>query len=161
MKFNTEAIIFITFLAVLLTSCKSNISPSTDLKTNNRETLPREIMNHYVVNHGVKSNIPKITVSKFIELAERFQSCQCATEKFVSHWIVDESEYKLITFFNKSEPITFICNSGQPRGSCYIREIDRGSHIKEFKARFASGNELIKYIYDNGIMCKNDGPCVE
>ena len=161
MRFETEPINFIPFLAVLLVSCKSNIGPNVDLKTSNQETLPREIMNHYVVNHGVKSNIPKMTVSKFIELAERFQSCQCATEKFVSHWIVDEDEYKLITFFNESEPLIFICNSEQPRGSCYIREIDRGRHIKDFKARFASGNELIKYIYDNGIMCKNNNPCVK
>jgi len=161
MKSKTKIVVFIPFLAVLLMNCKSDISPNVNLKANSRETLPREIMNHYVVNHGVKSNIPKITVSKFIELAERFQSCRCATEKFVSHWIVDENEYKLMTFFNESAPIVFICDSEPTRGSCYIREIDRGRHIKDFKARFASGNELIKYIYDNGIMCKNDDPCVE
>ena len=161
MKFKLEKIIFLFFLAMMLLSCKSNIRSNANLTSDNQETLPREIMNHYVVNHGVESNIPKMTVSKFIELAERFQSCQCAAEKFVNYWIKGKREYKLISFFNKSEPITFICNSETPRGSCYIKEIDRGEHIKDLKARFASGNELIKYIYDNGIMCKNNKPCVE
>ena len=76
---------------MMLLSCKSNIRSSANLTANSQETLPREIMNHYVVNHGVESNIPKMTVSKFIELAERFQSCQCAAEKFVNYWIADLS----------------------------------------------------------------------
>ena len=102
MKFKLKKTIFLFFLAMMLLSCKSNIRSSANLTANGQETLPREIMNHYVVNHGVESNIPKMTVSKFIELAERFQSCQCAAEKFVSHWLVDENEYKLMTFLTKA-----------------------------------------------------------
>ena len=87
-------------------------------------------MNHYVVNHGVESNIPKMTVSKFIELAERFQSCQCAAEKFVNYWIADKREYKLISFFNKSEPITFICNSKRPEALATSERLIEESILK-------------------------------
>ncbi len=152
---------FIPLIFVGLVSCNGNFSPSLGSKINTKETLPREIMNHHIANRGIESTTPKITVSKFIELAERIQSCQCAKEKFVNRWENKGNEYKLQTFFSQSEPIIFICNSVQPRGSCYIREIDRGKHIKEFKIRFASGNELVKYIYDNGIKCKNNDPCVD
>ena len=155
-------LIFLTYcITFFLVNCSGKMQSQVEPKMSNKETLPREIMNHRIANQIVEANIPKMTVSKFIELAERIQSCQCAKEKFVSHWIKDENEYKLVTFFNKSEPITFICNFEAPRGSCYIREIDRGEHIEEFNNRFASGIELVKYIYDNGFTCKNNDPCFD
>ena len=58
-------------------------------------TTPRDILNARIVNRSEGSDYPFLTVGKFVELADRYQSCQCTNERFVRRW----EKPRLVTFY--------------------------------------------------------------
>ena len=58
-------------------------------------TTPRDILNARIVNRSEGSDYPFLTVGKFVELADRYQSCQCTNERFVR----GGKKPRLVTFY--------------------------------------------------------------
>jgi len=148
------------FVILTLASCASETGlKKTNKNSLNQTTTPRDIMNAKIANRTEKDNHPYLTVGKFVELAERYQSCQCTNERFVDRWEKTKKGYLLYSYFNESQPIEFICNSTNDDFSCFIREIDRGHRINNLNERFAPGSSLVKFIYDKGVRCLKTNPC--
>ena len=122
-------------------------------------TTPRDILNAKIVNRSEGSNDPFLTVGKFVELADRYQSCQCTNERFVKRWEKTPSGYLLHSYFNESSPIEFICTREGDNADCFILEIDRGKTIRTLSERFATGSSLVKFMYDKGVKCEQIKPC--
>ena len=122
-------------------------------------TTPRDILSAKIVNRLEGSNHPFLTVGKFVELADRYQSCQCTNERFVRRWEKTADGYLLHSYFNKSSPIEFICTREGDNADCFILEIDRGKTIRVLNERFAAGSSLVKFIYEKGVKCEQIRPC--
>ena len=122
-------------------------------------TTPRDILNAKIVNRSEGNNHPFLTVGKFVELADRYQSCQCTNERFVRKWEETTNGYLLHSYFNESSPIEFICTREGDETDCFILEIDRGKTISVLNERFAAGSSLVKFIYDKGVKCEQIKPC--
>ena len=122
-------------------------------------TTPRDILNARIVNRSEGSDYPFLTVGKFVELADRYQSCQCTNERFVRRWEKTATGYLLHSYFNESGPIEFICGREGHDADCFIKEIDRGKTISPLNERFAAGSSLVKFIYDKGVKCNQFKPC--
>ena len=125
----------------------------------NQTTTPRDILNAKILNRSPEDDHPFLTVGKFVELADRYQSCQCTNERFVRNWEKTGKGYLLHSYFNDSRPIEFICDTAKDKPSCFITEIDRGEAISNLNERFAAGSSLVKFIYDKGVKCEKVKPC--
>ena len=144
----------------LLSGCSGNLQNGEEIKDPiSQTTTPRDIMNARIVNRTKDDNFPYLTVGKFVELADRYQSCRCTSGRFVSRWEKVRNGYLLYSYFNDSQPIEFTCNTINDEVSCFVREIDRGTNIDVLNERFAPGSSLIKFIYDKGVKCVESNPC--
>ena len=152
------------FCACLIVFSLMGCSGYSEFSEENRSmvkqtTTPRDILNAKIVNRSEGSSNPFLTVGKFVELADRYQSCHCTNERFVKRWEKTASGYLLHSYFNKSSPIEFICTREGDNADCFILEIDRGKTIRALNERFAAGASLVKFMYDKGIKCEQIKPC--
>ncbi|MEC9248674.1 MAG: hypothetical protein VX986_06600 [Pseudomonadota bacterium] len=155
-----QEIMVVVLLGSMLTGCSGNSQQKNDAQDSlNQTTTPRNILNARIVNRGENDNFPYLTVGKFVELADRYQSCQCTTSRFVRRWEKTKTGYLLYSYFNDSQPIEFTCDTTKDDVSCFVREVDRGVKIQNLNERFAPGSSLIKFIYDKGVRCMESNPC--
>ena len=152
---------FLFFLFISSCSIPKKIKYDDIEKEDVTISTPRNIITAVLTNRGKNSEIPNITVGKFIELADRYQACQCTKERFVRKWKKTRQGYLLYTFFNESMPLNFVCDYSKTPTQCFITEVDRGAQIKNLSERFASGHSLVRFIYKKGVRCKLDTPCSE
>ena len=68
---------FLFFLFISSCSIPKKIKYDDIEKEDVTISTPRNIITAVLTNRGKNSEIPNITVGKFIELADRYQSCQC------------------------------------------------------------------------------------
>ena len=143
-----------------LFGCSNNLNTETKPRILvDQTTTPRNILNSRLVNRARDEELPFLTVGKLIELADRYQSCQCVSTRFVSRWEKTTSGYLLYSYFYNSQPIEFVCNTSNKGSTCFIREVDRGKQITSLNERFAPGSSLIKFIYDKGVKCSDIDAC--
>ena len=153
-------IIMVILLNSVFIGCGGKSRLANDAQDSvNQATTPRNVLNARIVNRTGNDNFPYLTVGKFVELADRYQSCECTTSRFVSRWEKTKNGYLLYSYFNDSQPIEFTCNTTNDDVSCFVREVDRGAKIKNLNERFAPGSSLIKFIYDKGVRCMERNPC--
>ncbi|MEM7542356.1 MAG: hypothetical protein AAF384_12350 [Pseudomonadota bacterium] len=128
-------------------------------KEENTTTTPRELIGARLVNPKSDPDTPSMTVGKFIEYADRYLACDCATERFVKAWQrIEAGAYRLETNSAVIAPLTFTCVPNDRGRECYLKEIDRGADTT-LAERFVPGSEIILFLYKNGVRCEREEPC--
>lgn len=134
-------------------------APAEDPVTIDLQVTPRELLTARLVNPPIDDNSPRITVGKLIEFADRYLSCDCSGTRFVKSWERRAGRYRLTTNSELVRPLDFACRTQEDLTTCYLSEIDRGTHILELEKRFVPGSQFIHFMYENGLKCERDEPC--
>lgn len=122
-------------------------------------TTPRPLIAARLTNPQNSTQVPKITVGKLIEFAERGHSCQCADKRFVDEWEKTSSGFRLKINSNALDTVQFSCAKNNEHLSCYVKEIDLGDDISPISERYLSGSKFIEEIYFKGRSCARTTPC--
>ena len=134
--------------------------PKLDLMSSDRQkTTPRPLISARLINPQNSATVPKITVGKLIEFAERGHSCQCASDRFVNEWKKTKSGFELKTNSNILDTVQFSCAKEDEFLSCYVKEIDRGDGVSPVSERYLSGSKFIEEIYFNSRSCAGTTSC--
>ncbi|MBT4206390.1 MAG: hypothetical protein HOK64_02295 [Proteobacteria bacterium] len=134
--------------------------PKLDLMSSGGQTAtPRPLISARLTNPQNSTQVPKITVGKLVEFAERGHSCQCAGDRFVNEWEKINSGFQLKINSNTLDTVQFSCAEQDERLSCYIKEIDLGDDISPISERYLSGSKFIEEIYFKGRSCARTTPC--
>ena len=121
---------------------------------------PRELLTARLVNaREADEAMPGMTVGKMIEFADRYLACDCAHQRFAKSWARYDGGYVLATNAGQVRPLDFAC-SGPPEAlECYRKEIDRGPAAGTLGARYMSGGDFIRFVYESGSRCERTQPC--
>jgi hypothetical protein len=161
--------VFITLLlvATILSGCARMDVPSISLpkmpdiklmKNKVSHSTPRALLSARIVNTGYTDQVPKMTVGKLVEYAERSFSCACHRERFVKSWDKSSTGYVLSSNSKEFETIKFSCEKEEGEYSCFVNEITNTTR-SELSRRYVSGDNFIKTIYANGRVCKRQETC--
>jgi hypothetical protein len=134
--------------------------PKLNLMSPGGQTItPRPLIAARLTNPQGSAQVPKITVGKLIEFAERGHSCQCADKRFVDEWEKTGSGFQLKINSNTLDTVQFSCAKNNEHLSCYVKEIDLGDDISPISERYLSGSKFIEEIYFKGRSCARTTPC--
>jgi hypothetical protein len=134
--------------------------PKLNLMSSGGQTItPRPLIAARLTNPQGSAQVPKITVGKLIEFAERGHSCQCADKRFVDEWEKTGSGFQLKINSNTLDTVQFSCAKNNEHLSCYVKEIDLGDDISPISERYLSGSKFIEEIYFKGRSCARTTPC--
>ena len=126
----------------------------------NLQVTPRELLTARLINPPIDEKTPRITVGKLIEFADRYLSCDCSGVRFVKSWQRLSGSYRLTTNSEFVHPLEFFCVSDDETTNCHLSEIDRGEHIQNLEKRFVPGAQFIQFMYQNGLQCGREEPCL-
>ena len=152
---------------IILSGCSSVTVPSISLpkmpemtlmKNKATHSTPRVLLSARIVNTGYTDQVPKMTVGKLIEYAERSFACECHRERFVKSWDKSSTGYVLSSNLKKFKTIKFSCEKQEDEYACFINEIENTTS-PELSQRYFSGDDFIQAIYANGRVCKRQEPC--
>jgi hypothetical protein len=124
------------------------------------QATPRVLLSARIVNRRYTDQVPKITVGKLIEYAERSFSCSCSQKRFVNAWEKTSPGYTLSSNSPKFSSIKFACQKEDGEYACFINEIEN-SVSDGLAQQFISGDDFIKTIYSNGRVCARQEVCKE
>jgi hypothetical protein len=151
----------------ILGGCSSVTVPSISLpkmpeitlmKNKATQSTPRALLSARIVNTGYTDQVPKMTVGKLIEYAERSFACECHRERFVKNWDKNSTGYVLSSNSEKFNTVEFSCETQEDEYACFVNEIENTTE-PELSQRYFSGDDFIKTIYANGRVCKRQEPC--
>ena len=129
------------------------------ISSGGQTTTPRPLIAARLTNPQNSTQVPKITVGKLIEFAERGHSCQCVGNRFVDEWEKTSSGFQLKINSNTLDTVQFSCAKNDEQLSCYVKEIDLGGDISPISERYLSGSKFIEEIYFKGRSCARTTPC--
>jgi len=130
----------------------------TLMKNKATHSTPRVLLSARIVNTGYTDQVPKMTVGKLVEYAERSFSCACNRERFVKSWNKSSTGYVLSSNLKKFATIKFSCDKEQGEYACFVNEIENATG-SELSQRYLSGDDFIKTVYANGRVCKRQEAC--
>jgi len=134
--------------------------PKLKLMSSEGQTItPRPLIAARLTNPQNSTQVPKITVGKLIEFAERGYSCQCVGNRFVDEWEKTSSGFQLKINSTTLDTVQFSCAKNNEHLSCYVKEIDLGDDISPISERYLSGSKFIEEIYFKGRSCARTTPC--
>lgn len=161
------ALVKATLLTLLLGGCSQIEMPKIALpkipeialkKKEVHQTTPRALLSARIVNTRYTDQVPKMTVGKLIEFAERGFSCSCRNNRFVKSWVKTSTGYKLTSNAKRFSLIEFSCQKEDGDNTCFVNEIESGTSSK-LADKYISGDDFIKTIYSNGRVCKRQEAC--
>ena len=128
-------------------------------KPKDLSATPRDLLTAKLINPRPDPNVPKLTVGKLMEFADRYLACDCANMRFGQSWQKVDDGYILLTNSGVVRPLHFVCRDGAEGRECFLAEIDRGPQTAALAERFVPGGEFIKFLYENGVKCARETPC--
>ena len=151
------------FCSLLLTSCTHIPLPTFEKKASSQESgknvTPRELLGARLVNPRTNESIPRLTIGKLIEYADRYLACDCAGTRFVRAWAKTPEGYRLLTNSPIVKPLELVCRNASNTQECFLKEIDRGANAENLQERFVPGSEFINFLYENGVRCDGTEQC--
>jgi hypothetical protein len=151
------------FYMLFLTSCTHIPLPTfadkVSAQQSANEATPRELLGARLVNPPANENIPRLTIGKLIEYADRYLACDCAGTRFVRAWAKTPNGYRLLTNSPMVKPLELVCRETSKSLECFLKEIDRGASAENLRERFVPGSEFINFLYENGVRCDGTGQC--